>query len=369
LGVIELFIRFVGIVLPISFYIRDHMMYICYMFKSSNNIITVNKVMTKVFFRGYARSLLITIVALAGSVSAHGSTISWSGATSATWPSGANWSGGTQPSGSISTSTGDFAQFSSTTSGRMPNVAGTRGINGMSFSGRNWQLNNATAGGLLSVGGNGIAVESQRTVDLNTLIRVNSQSWTTTGSGILNVNQAVTELAGGPFTLTKAGSGTLNLNASLTVGTFSLAGGVTVLGANNLLGDSMKIQNTTAANLNLNGFSDSVGTLLTGSGDLALNFGSISGANSFSIADSSALTWEASTFIVQNFENGIDTLRFGTSASGLTAGQLSKIQFGADGPLAQIDGFGFVTPIPEPSSLAMLGLAAVGVGLIRRFRR
>lgn len=273
----------------------------------SNNMNTVNKAMTKVFFRGYARSFLIPIVALAGSVSAHGATVSWSGTESVTWPDTRNWNFGIAPNGSISTSIGDFAQFSGTISSRMPNVAGTRSINGMGFANRYWQLNNTTVGGILSVGGNGIAVASQRTVDLNTLISANSQSWTTTGSGILNVNQAVTEIVNGPYTLTKAGGGTLNLNASLTVGTFSLAGGLTVLGANNLLGDSMSIVNTTAANLNLNGFSESVGTLLTGSGDLALNFGSISGANSFSFADSSALSWGAGILIVQNFENGIDT--------------------------------------------------------------
>ena len=311
----------------------------------SNDMNTLSKITTKVFFRGCATSLLIPIVALAGSVSAHGATISWSGAVAGgSWPTGGNWVGGTAPNNSISTSTGDFAQFFSTISGRMPNVAGTRSINGMSFSNRNWQLNNTTVGGILSVGGNGIAVASQRTVDLNTLIRVNSQSWTTTGSAILNVNQAVTEVDGGPFILTKGGGGTMNINAGFAVGTLSLAGGFTVLGANNLLGDSMSIVNTTAANLNLNGFSDSVGTLLTGSGDLALNFGSISGANSFSFADSSALSWGAGILIVQNFENGIDTLRFGTSSSGLSEAQLSQIQFDVGGPLAQIDDLGFVTP-------------------------
>ena len=306
--------------------------------------------------------LLVSGAFLAMAMTANAVTRSWTGTTSSTWTTAANW-GGTAPTNSIST---DIAQFSTTTSGRMPNVAGTRSINGLIFDTRDWSVTNSTVGGVLSVGGSGINIQSQRTVTLDTLIATNGGSWTTNGSAILNVNKAVTEIANGPYTLTKAGTGTMNLNANVSVGTLSLTGGSTVLGADNLLGDSMHLTGN-GANLNLNGFSDSMATLTLGLNDLALNFGTAVAANSMSFTDSSALSWGAGNLLVQNFVVGTDALRFGTNSSGLTTTQLAKITFTGYDPGAKIDSLGYLAPIPEPSSIALLGLAA-GLGSIRRRR-
>ena len=51
-----------------------------------------------------------------------------------------------------------------------------------------------------------------------------------------------------------------------------------------------------------------------------------------------------------NFKPGIDSLRFGTSSSGLTAAQLALLRFSAalDVP-GKIDANGFVTPVPPPT--------------------
>lgn len=67
-----------------------------------------NKMTIKDFFRGYATSLLIPIVALAGSVSAHGATRTWNGSSSTTWSTPGNWDGGTAPASSIFAQIDDF---------------------------------------------------------------------------------------------------------------------------------------------------------------------------------------------------------------------------------------------------------------------
>jgi hypothetical protein len=263
----------------------------------------------------------------------------WTGATSSTFSVGTNWDGGAPPDNSL---TSRKAQFSSTTAGRMSMLDANRSINGLVFDTRDWTLDGGI--NVLSIGTGGIEIQSQRTVSLDTTIAVLTQAWTASGSAVLNVNRPVSEIANGPYTLTKAGTGTMNLNHSVSVGTLSLTGGTTVLGADDLLDDSMNLTGS-GANLNLNGYSDELSTLNVGAGDLALNFGTAAGANSISFTDSSAVTWGAGTLLVQNFEVGTDTLRFGTSSSGLDPAQLAKIQFGAGPAGAQIDTLGYVTPL------------------------
>ena len=283
--------------------------------------------------------LLLPLATLATLMSANAATISWSGNSTSTWTTAANWAGGVAPVNSLST---DKAQFSTATLSRMPNVAGTRSINALIFDTRNWEVNNTTVDGVISIGVGGIDIQSQRTVALNTKIAVVSQTWTTNGSAVLNVNQDVNQNINPPYTLTKAGIGTMNINASVNVGNLTLAAGSTVLGADNLLGDSMNLIGSSAS-LNLNDFSDELATLNVGESNLTLNFGTAAGANSISFSDSSAVTWGAGTLLVQNFEAGTDSLRFGTSSSGLTNAQLPKIQFGAGPAGAVIDSNGYVT--------------------------
>lgn len=88
-----------------------------------------------------------------------------------------------------------------------------------------------------------------------------------------------------------------------------------------------------------------------------LDFGA-SLASSFLLADSHPSTWSG-TVTITNYPQGVDTLRFGTGASALTAGQFSQISFANyGGATGTIDVNGFVTPsaIPEPATTA--GLAA-----------
>jgi hypothetical protein len=82
----------------------------------------------------------------------------------------------------------------------------------------------------------------------------------------------------------------------------------------------------------------------------AIDFGS--GASALVFADSHLSGWTGILSIL-NYTTGIDSLKFGTSASGLTADQLSQINFGP-GILAQISATGVVTgltAIPETVDL------------------
>ncbi|HEY9247604.1 MAG TPA: PEP-CTERM sorting domain-containing protein, partial [Rariglobus sp.] len=69
-----------------------------------------------------------------------------------------------------------------------------------------------------------------------------------------------------------------------------------------------------------------------------------------------------------NFTTGVDTVRIGTSSSGLTGAQLAVITI--NGSAATIDSNGFlaIAAIPEPSTCTALfgALALAGTALRRR---
>lgn len=111
--------------------------------------------------------------------------------------------------------------------------------------------------------------------------------------------------------------------------------------------------------LDLNGRSETLGQLRSFGGTFDF---SDPAAESLWFQSGGASSWSG-TLTILGFEVGVDTLRFGTSAAGLTAGQLATISFG--GIAAQIDATGYVTPIPEPAAIGLLCFGGLA-GLLRR---
>ncbi len=93
------------------------------------------------------------------------------------------------------------------------------------------------------------------------------------------------------------------------------------------------------------------------------------GSSALTLANSAAASWSG-TLNILDWTAGVDTLRFGTDGTGLTAGQLSEITFGdIAGSTAAIDANGYVyAVVPEPSSVALslLGGFALAIGAISR---
>lgn len=178
------------------------------------------------------------------------------------------------------------------------------------------------------------------------------------------ITGAVSGLAGSSSGITKAGSGVLYLgpNADLSYdGPTTITAGTLLLGGSNALPNSSNLV-LSGGTFDIAGFDETAGKL-TLSGNATINFGVSNTADL--VFDASQLeTWGAFTLNIQNFDVGQDTLRVGTTAGGLDASQLAKIMFGETA--AQIDGNGFVTPIPEPSAALLLGIGAVGLGSFRR---
>ena len=218
---------------------------------------------------------------------------------------------------------------------------------------------NAAAGNMVFNGSPSAA--SPWTLNLNgasalTISGAGNVSIGTSGAGqIVNTN------VGTSSGFIKNGTGTLFLGGS-SPNTFSgtnvinagkiTAGKVNSLGAGNGLVVS-------GGTFDTGGFSHTNG-ILDLNGSALLDFGS--GSTTVSFADSSDFDWSGGALNVTNWTAGVDFLRFGTDESGLTEEQLASIHFLDSGlPFAQIDGNGFLTPVPEPSagSIAMLGLVSV----------
>jgi fibronectin-binding autotransporter adhesin len=169
----------------------------------------------------------------------------------------------------------------------------------------------------------------------------------------------------GTGSFTQAGSGTTTLSAAnsytgattVSAGTLSLnaAGGalahtsaLTIANTGTLsLGAASQIKATATLTLNggtlaLNGFDQALGTL-----DLNANSTlDLGGSADLVFADSSALDWNSATLSVVNFSASTNTLRFGTTAAGLTATQLGLFRFYEFGnAVALIDANGFLAPL------------------------
>jgi autotransporter-associated beta strand protein len=182
--------------------------------------------------------------------------------------------------------------------------------------------------------------------------------------------------------------GTLILGvANSYSGSTTIEGGVLQLGASDVIpdgsnlilannddtrGDFDEAWRYTPAVLATDGFSETLGTLrlsgTDGTVQRALDFGN--GASALAFADSSAEDWGGFELTILNFTEGADTLRFGTSSSGLTGTQLDLFRFADFGNVSgQIDALGYVTPIPEPTAFCLLALGGSALTFLLRRRR
>jgi autotransporter-associated beta strand protein len=132
---------------------------------------------------------------------------------------------------------------------------------------------------------------------------------------------SVSAILAGSCGLNKTTSGTVTLSGANTYsGATSITEGTLALGAGNTIPDASAIT-LGAATLDAATFTDTAGTLaVTGAATIHLGSG-----GTLAFADSSAADWAGGTLtITGSFVSG-SSLRFGTTANSLTAGQLAQI--------------------------------------------
>lgn len=163
--------------------------------------------------------------------------------------------------------------------------------------------------------------------------------------------------------VTKAGTGTLLFNSSQPseyFGATTLLNGKLQLGSSNQIPDTSKLV-LSGGIFDTGGFSDTMGTLLL-DGNVTLELGA--GSSELFFADSRLEAWMPGTQLnILNYTAGVDSLRIGTSANALTAGQISQITI--NGFAATMTSTGFLVPVPEPGVSALL----VGAGVFALSRR
>lgn len=196
-------------------------------------------------------------------------------------------------------------------------------------------------------------------------------AWTLPSSGnstfenlTAGVTTTIAGAIGGKASLVLNGAGTTILSGANTFTNFiSVAGGTVVLGSAGTISTTKKVV-LNGGTLNPDGLNQNIsGATLSVSNNSTMDFGV--GGSTVIFASSAGLTWHG-ILDLTNWNPTIDTLQFGTSSSGLTAGQLGDIEFNGTGEgTAQLNSSGDVVPEPSSMLLGMLG----GLGLLVVARR
>ncbi len=131
----------------------------------------------------------------------------------------------------------------------------------------------------------------------------NAQNLTVGGAGNTTISGVIGTTSG---SLTKDGAGILTLSGANTyTGTTAINAGTVQLGASNVLANTSSLNLGASGTLNLNGFSNQVGNLTAANG-ATLDFGSVSGANTFVFDTYTAPS--SGVLVVNNWESGTDIL-------------------------------------------------------------
>jgi autotransporter-associated beta strand protein len=238
-----------------------------------------------------------------------------------------------------------------------------------------------------------ISLHANRNVSIasGTTATLASQGNTFTVNGVINGSGALTTTGSGSGSVVLKGNNTFTGATTVSSGTLD-AGAAGALGATSgvavnsggtllLSGTGDRIGNTVPIDLaggtfNTAGLSETVGVLtLSVSSTLDL----ATGASVINFGNSSGAAWGGGTLAIENWSGlaaggGTDQVFFGTSASGLTSGQLSQISFinpagfAAGTYPAGILSNGEIVPIPEPSTV-LVGVALAGLAFLRERRK
>ncbi len=190
---------------------------------------------------------------------------------------------------------------------------------------------------------------------------------------VLTLNQASsTSFAGtisGAGALSKSNAGTLLLSGTNTyTGRTTISGGTLALGTSTAWpsGSAITLDGGT---LDLAGFNATGSTLAVGAGGGTISLGN-GVPSTLALAASQGQTWSG-TLTINNYTTASgDSLRFGTDANALTSGQLAAISFTGFASGSVIDAAGFVAPVPEPATVALVvGAGALVFALRRRGRK
>jgi len=176
-----------------------------------------------------------------------------------------------------------------------------------------------------------------------------------------NGNSAVSVVKDGTGTWVLAGANTYTGTTTINAGTLALGASERIANSSNLI--------LAGGTFDTRGFSETLGTL-TVTGNAIIDLGD--GASSLVFDASNAVSWADSVSLsFVNYTDGLDSIRFGFDANGLSESQLLKITI--NGFAASINDAGFLaiaSNIPEPSAFAALaGLGALGAAALRRRRR
>jgi len=200
--------------------------------------------------------------------------------------------------------------------------------------------------------------------------------------GTIGLNKTTSGTATLSGTNTYTGATTVSLGTLLVSGgltatsSFSVSGGTLQLGAANVLNNAaaLTLSGGTFSTGAAAGFNETLGTLdLSTAATLTLALGT--GVHAINFADSSAIDWTGSTLTITGWTGtagGSGTagrIFFGNSIAGLTAGQLSQINFTGYSSGASILSNGEITAVPEPATWALLAAGLTVLVTLRRRRR